>query len=167
MNVTKGKTFWLFLAFVLLALVLQLLIYYLPENQQTLINVLSIITLLVSCLFFVITIYVMTARLFRVQRVSQETIKGGICVYLLIGFLWAMLYVLLGKIDPDAFSAHSEMMYTHFSFTTLTTLGYGDIVPTTRFSALLTNTEAIVGQCYLAILIARLVGLHIAHELKR
>ena len=166
MNVSKGRTYWSFFILVVVALVLQLLVYYLPENQQSLIHVLSILTLLTHCLFFTILIYTMAARLFRIQEVSGDSIKGGICVYLLIGFLWAMFYVLLDRIDPNAFVAHSEMMYTYFSFTTLTTLGYGDIVPTSRFSAMLTNTEAIVGQCYLAIFIARLVGLHIAHELK-
>jgi hypothetical protein len=69
--------------------------------------------------------------------------------------------------SPDAIVLGQGASLFYFSFTTLTTLGYGDITPAGKFAQVLANMEAIAGQVYLAIFIARLVGLHIAQELKR
>jgi hypothetical protein len=55
----------------------------------------------------------------------------------------------------------------YFSLATLTTLGYGDIVPTSAVSRMLASVEAVVGQLYLTVLVARLVGLHIAHSIEQ
>ena len=55
----------------------------------------------------------------------------------------------------------------YFSYTTLTTLGYGDIVPVNEFARVFTSVEAIGGQLFLAVFIARLIGLHLAHQSKR
>lgn len=116
-------------------------------------------------------------------HVTEDTIRGAICAYLLLAAVFSGLYSLIQVISPeDAFSVHvsmappdqsmtwfnvtepvagdarvkNELMY--FSFTTMTTLGYGDIVPTTNASRSLASLHAVIGQLYLAILIARLVA---------
>lgn len=103
-----------------------------------------------------------TRDLFRRNIVDADTIKGGVCVYILIGLFWAFLYDLVFVFDQSAYTLEMDLLNDaiYFSFTTLTTLGYGDISPTHRFARNLTNLEAIVGQMYPSILIARLVSLY-------
>jgi hypothetical protein len=90
-----------------------------------------------------------------------------------------MAYSVVDVLDPNAFTwtvtagvprlsfrvGNGDSGVLYFSFATLTTLGYGDIVPTTPISRMLASVEAITGQLYLAVLVARLVGLHIAESL--
>jgi voltage-gated potassium channel Kch len=91
---------------------------------------------------------------------------GAILLYLTIGLVFVALYTLVGAASPNAFngltvtarvSLPSDLVY--FSFTTLTTVGYGDIVPVHPVARSLSNLEAIVGQLYPATLLARLVSL--------
>ncbi|MEM8676805.1 MAG: potassium channel family protein [Cyanobacteria bacterium P01_G01_bin.67] len=105
------------------------------------------------------------------QQITIDTIRGGICVYLLIGFVWALLYGIVASLDSNAFSqsiveidSYGRAIY--FSFTTLTTLGYGDIIPVSPLAKMLTNLEAIIGQLYPAIFIAILVGGYISQKSK-
>jgi len=130
-----------------------------------------------ACLGFLFLIFVTVVILGSVLspgKVTRDKIAGAICVYLLLGMVWAFVYTLLGHTQPGAFRIPEEVMlgmgqgsqYTFFyySFVTLTTLGYGDITPTTPFAQTLAWLEATIGQLYMAILIARLVGLHIVHS---
>ena len=98
------------------------------------------------------------------KKVTEDTLKGGISIYLMIGILWYMFYELILLIDVDAFSIQIENLETYklvyFSYTTLTTLGYGDISPLNKLAMALANLEAIIGQMYPAIFIARLVTLY-------
>jgi len=104
-------------------------------------------------------------RLFRTERVTADTLTSAISGYFLLGILWAFVYALLLQLDPGAFhgvqGARTAGLF-YFSFVTLTTLGYGDITPVTDTAQTVTVLEAVVGQLYLAITIARLVGMHIA-----
>ena len=104
-------------------------------------------------------------------RVSVDAINGAICVYLMMGLGWAQAYTLLTVIEPASFSfngniiettAHAFDRFIGFSFITLTTLGYGNVVPLTPRADALAIAEAITGQLYLAVLLARLVALEIA-----
>ena len=97
----------------------------------------------------------------------MDSIQGGIAIYFLSGLLWAFFYQMLLLFDSEAilFSDHamggfSDMIY--FSFVTITTLGYGDITPVSRMAKNLALLEAVWGQTYLAVLVARLVGLHLS-----
>jgi voltage-gated potassium channel len=120
--------------------------------------------------FFAITIlgYVM-----RSGWVTSDKIFAAICAYLLIGYAWAFGYALLDELQPGAFAASTEvprgdyisrlMEMRYFSFVTLTTVGYGDIVPRSPGARTMVILEAILGQFYLVALIGRLVGLHIVH----
>jgi hypothetical protein len=113
----------------------------------------------------------------RRGQISTDKICGAICVYLLIGFAWAFGYGIIEFINPGSFSglaqigAHHHvgriMQLRYFSFATLTTLGFGDILPRTPVARTLATLEAVTGQIYLTVLIARLVGLHIVHAISR
>ena len=105
----------------------------------------------------------------KVPRVTADNVQGGISVYLLIGFAWALFYGMVATLDPSAFSQSLLLQDTHlrafhFSFTTLTTLGYGDIVPVSEVALVLTNLEAIIGQIYPAVFMAVLVGGYLGHR---
>jgi voltage-gated potassium channel len=110
--------------------------------------------------------------LMQTRRVSRDTIVGGICVYLLIGLCFTLAYilvtdlglgVLLDRSEPILRSSADGSGYAanilYFSFVTLTTLGYGDITPTGEMARMLASIEAIIGQLYIAIFIARLIAL--------
>ena len=132
---------------------------------------------LTPALCFGFTAYVVIRDVFRHEKVTTDTILGAINVYLLIAFAFMFLHAAVLTVRPDAFAilgqplleyfqttpdaqGFSTMLY--FSFTTLTTLGYGDIVPTKGFARLLTSAESVVGQLYVAIIIGRLVGLEVS-----
>jgi hypothetical protein len=121
-------------------------------------------------------ILVLMRHIFRVERVTGDTIAASMCVYLLIAVLWAEAYSIIWMLDQASFSdalvvagggemgppGHPSVMY--FSLVTMTTLGYGDVVPKVGYARTLAATQAVVGQLYIAVLVARLVGLHIAHS---
>ena len=100
---------------------------------------------------------------FRRNQVDHEVIYAAICLYLLLGFLWTHIFVLMHLLDPSAFHSDSTLNLTrdeffYFSYTTLTTVGYGDIVPASRMARSFSMVEALTGQLYIAILISRLVS---------
>jgi hypothetical protein len=117
-------------------------------------------------------------EVFRAKKVTANEIFGAICVYLLLGSIWASWYGLVLSFNHEAFSFATETMVTgsaieiqrdyfsrlnYFSFVTLTTLGYGDIVPRSELARMLAWMQAVTGQLYLAVLIARLVSEYMAH----
>lgn len=115
--------------------------------------------------FKLLAIYAISSKIFTQTKVDLNIINGGICLFLLLGFLWFNIYNIIVIIDVDAFRGITlddekffQLMY--YSFTTLTTLGYGDIVPVNKFAMILANIQAIVGMMYPAIYIARLVSLY-------
>jgi hypothetical protein len=87
-----------------------------------------------------------------------------------LGMIWAGLYSTLELLNPGSFSmanvptGPTSQQFGYFSFTTLTTLGYGDIAPLSGAARAFATLEAMVGQIYLTVLIARLVGAHIAQS---
>ncbi len=129
---------------------------------------------------FMAYVIVMIVRwLFTVERVTYNTIAAAICVYLLLGVWWAEAYSVVALVDPASFVIeHAEegrpflmriggrgASYSfYFSFVTLTTVGYGDITPASAPARAFAVLEAVMGQIYLAVLLARLVALHIVHS---
>jgi hypothetical protein len=110
----------------------------------------------------------------RQKQVTSETISMAICAYVLLGLTWGLLYIVMFEHQPGAFnfgesrtvsSLSDEQEYfpllIYFSLATLTTLGYGDITPVTLQTRYTAVAEGIVGQLYLAILVARLVGMRL------
>jgi hypothetical protein len=110
----------------------------------------------------------------RQDQVTFDTIAGAACVYMLMGLAWAPAYLLIEKIYPGSFDIpaawrigpHGDpgpaMVY--FSFITLTTVGFGDIKPAGPVAGGLVIVEAVIGPLFLAITVARLVGLHISRH---
>lgn len=104
---------------------------------------------------------------------NVNRLLGAICIFLLLGLIFSMLYALVHEIDPDAFRGVPAELgildsttWTYYSFTTLTTLGYGDIAPVSSIARTLAFLEAILGQFYVAILVAGLVGTFLAERRK-
>jgi hypothetical protein len=102
--------------------------------------------------------------------IDGNKILGAICLYLLMGLIWAVIYTLLQLNFENAFNNINNNKawfslfpdFIYFSFVTLTTLGFGDISPALPLARFLVYFEAIVGQFYLAVLVASLVGSHMA-----
>ena len=117
-------------------------------------------------LIALVIIQVVARAVFEPGRITYHRIIGAIMLYLTIGLVFVALYTIVGAISPSAFSSLSVAARTslpsdlvYFSFTTLTTVGYGDIVPVHPIARSLSNLEAIIGQLYPATLLARLVSL--------
>ena len=130
----------------------------------------SIVVSTIYSLFILTALVTINRKIFLEKKVSGDTIKGGIAVFFLIGTFWALLYDMVYLIDPNSFTqpVNTEDLFDsmfYFSFTTLTTLGYGDISPLSNIARSLANLEAIVGVMYPAIYIARVVGLYTAQEM--
>ncbi|MGD8270127.1 MAG: potassium channel family protein [Desulfobacterales bacterium] len=126
-----------------------------------------------DALFQALVVGAILAHVFKSTRITRETIAGAICAYLLVGAMWAHVFSIVEILTPGSFAytaieaeatdgpepiRDQTDRFTYFSFVTLTTLGYGDMTPLTRPARNLTALEAIFGQLYLAVLIARLVG---------
>lgn len=104
-------------------------------------------------------------------ELNPNRLVGAICVYLLLGILWALAYAFLELVVPGSFKGieltnatgwHNDWFY--FSFVTLTTLGYGDITPVTSAGRSLVYLQSIAGQFYIAVLVAGLVGAYISDK---
>jgi len=138
-----------------------------PQHWAVLASHSSVILL---AAFFCVSIL---AYVLHSGRVTSDKIFAAICVYLLLGFVWTYTFALLDDMQPGSFADSTETGRTddvahvsqlrYFSFATLTTLGYGDILPRSSTARTMAVLEAVMGQIYLAVLVARLVGLHIVH----
>ena len=117
--------------------------------------------------FFGFTMYRILRFILQAPHVDAEVLSAGIVVYLMLGLLWSLAYLLLGQITPTSFvfaladRSHGSMdsfNAFYFSFSTLTALGFGDITPASKVARTLAIMETVTGTLYLAILISRLVG---------
>lgn len=125
-----------------------------------------------SFFFFLYVTLTLLEMIFKSKEITQNTLYGAVCVYLMLGILWASIYALIDKLIPGAIftgnfvNGHltsNEVIY--FSYTTLTTLGYGDITTMTPVGRIMSVLEAIIGQLFIAFMIARLVGIHTSKSL--
>lgn len=132
-----------------------------PFGDSALNEVLADATLIAIC---ATTIEAALRRALTARVVDEEMLCAAVSAYVLLGVAWAAAYTILETLQPGSF-ALSETDATHpwnallyFSFVTLTTLGYGDILPVTPVARAWAMVEAAAGSIYLAILIARLVS---------
>jgi len=105
----------------------------------------------------------------RQKEITLEVIKAALCAYFLIGLMWSFVYLTIEALMPGSFQgAPGEPLdydlFIYFSFVTLTTVGYGDVTPISNGARSLAILEAVMGQFYLAVTVARLVSIHIAQH---
>lgn len=112
------------------------------------------------------TIALLLRYVFSREVLTADRLWGAAAAYLMIGALWSFLYAIVDRAGPESFTirgsvATMELMdLLYFSFATLTTTGFGDIVPLARLAKTAAIVESIIGQLFLAILIAKLVGVN-------
>jgi voltage-gated potassium channel Kch len=124
--------------------------------------------------FLALTDWAILRQVLRATRVTNDTISGAICGYLLLGLIFAFIYALIALAYPNSFLIEGKVLhpelhklfYQHeignliyYSYVTMATLGYGDIAPLSAPARMIAVLEAIAGQFYVAILIARLVSI--------
>jgi len=135
---------------------------------------LTILNAGLSLIYLGFLLSMVVAQVFGKGPVTGHRIRGAIVIYLLLGALWALLYQVVALTIPQAFRLPEDLAgggpdalqrtMTYFSFITLTTTGYGDITPIHPVSRTLSMLEALVGQLYPAITLARLVALAVMHQ---
>ena len=119
--------------------------------------------LLPVALLVTATLPVTLSRVLHHRRVTHETVLGALCTYVLVGLLFAFLFLAVADIRDAPFfvqkGLHQQSEYLYFSFVTLTTLGFGDLSPAVGLPQALVAVEALSGQIFLVTLVARLVTL--------
>ena len=162
---TKTPWFMTRIGLTLAVLLLALLSAVLNFTHQ---DLLWLATLVV---YLIVTAWVAMHQVLFTGTVDTNKIIGAICVFLLFGMIWDVLYTMFAMMAPDAFNGLAPGLWNeilpdlvYFSFVTLTTLGYGDISPAASLVRFLAFMEAMVGQFYLAILVASLIGARLSKE---
>jgi voltage-gated potassium channel len=123
----------------------------------------------VNILFFLVIVISLISQIATARRVSAGVILGSVAGYLLLGLIFSIFIIFIMQNDPGSFSSPpkqaseteesiSTSVPVYFSFVTLATLGYGDIVPLKPYTRSLATLIAVTGQFYIAIIVALLVG---------
>ena len=128
-------------------------------------------------MFLMFAVVDVLRHVLRAEEVTADKLCGAVCAYLLLGITWAIIYSIAELVQPGSFALSGSAAVgdgiggrevlsrlNYYSFVTLTTLGYGDVTPVSAAARTFSWLEALVGQIYLAVLLARLVGLHIIHS---
>ena len=125
-----------------------------------------------GALFIGVVIASILVFLFKSEDVNREVIYAAILLYLLAALLWAFVFTFLELIDPTSFNIDLSqpqsylLVFQYYSFVTITTLGYGDITPVTEVAKAFSVLEAVVGQLYLVVAVAWLVGMYVSKKSK-
>ncbi len=154
----------LILAFVVLAVIASAIKAFTPHDPFS-----SFLLLFMAAVFVILTVQ-LVAKITHDKVVNADTLYGAACIYLLIGITWALVYSILASAQPETLRFADPRPpadvvvgwpnYLYFSFTTLATIGYGDITPATQLVRSVVILEAISGVFYVAVLIGRLVDLY-------
>jgi D-alanyl-lipoteichoic acid acyltransferase DltB (MBOAT superfamily) len=127
---------------------------------------------LFNLIFFSAVLAFLISAVVKAKQVNADTVFAAAGVFMLMGIVWAYAFMLVYAADPAAFSLGPHDMtqpgsaLLHFSFTTLTTVGYGSISPMSDTARMFSDLEALIAQLYLAVVVARLVSLQIEHSRK-
>jgi hypothetical protein len=126
-------------------------------------SVVGLTYLLPVVLLVTATLPVTISRTLQHRRITHETVLGALCAYVLVGLLFAFIYLAVDELRDGPFFAqegpHAQSEFLYYSFVSLTTLGFGDLSPAVGLPQALTVLEALTGQIFLVTLVARLVTL--------
>jgi hypothetical protein len=121
--------------------------------------------------FFLFAIIQMLVFIYGHKEVSRDLIVGAAVVYLFMALMWTFIFVVVETLHPGSFNLpegqnlEATRHFLYYSFVTLTTLGYGDITPITPLARSLCILEAVIGQLYLVVQVAWLVGVHVSQSM--
>lgn len=125
--------------------------------------------LTILLIFFIGSFSTAVKQVLLVGDIDGNKIIGSLSLYILLGLIWAMIYLILLEIDSSAFSGieagnwqQSFSRVAYYSFVTLTTLGYGDILPTNHVAEFFVSLEALIGVFYMAIIVSSLISLRLS-----
>ncbi len=133
----------------------------------------------IEILFLAFVAVMILRAIFMQGSVSLDSIFGAVCAYLLLGMAWGSVYSAIEVLHPGSFHATGAMadalksteargpVLDYYSFVTMTTVGYGDITPVSPPARTLSWLEAMMGQFYIAVLVAALVGIRVSAGLLR
>ena len=123
----------------------------------------------IGMLFLGFVVVQLLRFIFLAPRVDSEVLCAGVAIYLMVGLFWNLAYGLVDRLVPDSFvfttgpttdRSMDGFQGLYFSFVTLSTVGYGDIIPVSKVARMLAMVEAVFGMFYVTLLIARLVSLY-------
>ena len=167
----SSEKFWLMLLLIAM-ITTTLLLHWADTYEHT--RTIAALGLLFMVLSFALLVAVVVIQVFRDGPITIHRIQGAIAAYLLLGLTWASGYTLIVLYFPNAFNGaidnaplHHMENWIYFSFTTLTTVGYGDVTPAHPIARSMAIMEALIGQLFPAILIARLVAQELQEKSNR
>ncbi len=156
------------------AIVARVFAAFLPDS-----NAVNTLILFITAVFTFFLIWNVLHDLAKEDRPTSERIYGALCAYIFIGFLFALVYAHIEHRSPGSFAVSDSLatkasneeaellpVFTYYSFVTLTTLGYGDVSPVSEHARTLAWLEALLGQLYLAVMVAGFVAVHISERMK-
>jgi hypothetical protein len=132
---------------------------------------LIVIGSLCGAAFFLFAIIQMLIFIYSQKEVTRDLIVGAAVVYLFMALMWTFIFVVVETLHPGSFNLPdgqgltATRQFVYYSFVTLTTLGYGDITPVTGLARSLCILEAVIGQLYLVVQVAWLVGVHVSQSM--
>jgi len=128
----------------------------------------------ISCSYLGLVTFLIASAVARQQEISADSVMGGLCVYILLGIFWTILFVNIELLSPGSFSfgVHGEpqnmqslyKLMFFYSYVTLLTIGYGEVVALSGMAQTLTILEGLIGQFYLIFFMASLVGLYVSER---
>ena len=134
-------------------------------------SALEVVGGLCGAVFFIFAIIQILIFIYSQKKVTRDLIVGAAIVYLLMALTWSFIYAVLESLHPGSFSipeiqgVSTSRHFLYYSFVTITTLGYGDITPVTSLARSLCVLEAVIGQLYLVVQVAWLVGVHVSQSM--
>jgi len=161
----KGQSLWIAVGLLLPVVAGMWLIYFVH------IPYLSLVGDCCAILFFAFTIIIILSSLFREDKVTLDVIYSSVAVFLLMALMWTFIFDVIETLHPGSFlvtaspSQGTRIHFIYYSFVTITTVGYGDILPVSLTARAFSIVEMVIGQIYLVVLIARLVGINIAQSM--
>jgi len=158
----KSERSWTYAVYIMIAI---LFLVFISRNFFWDSPIIGYIHIFLLLAFFMGSFHLSAMQIFTSQEVDENMIMGSVVLFLLLGLIWIMLYLLILYIFPDSFNGLEALRWqdnfskiAYFSFVTLTTLGYGDISPSNTVSQFFVYSEAIVGVFYIAVIVSTLVA---------